>query len=61
MVAVIRWCPAYVPLKISTDSYYILKLIGKGIPAANDKEQFYRHSIEATVTEAATEKGDTHV
>ncbi len=42
-------------------SYYILKLIGKGIPAANDKEQFYRHSIEATVTEAATEKGGTHV
>lgn len=42
-------------------SYYILKLIGKGIPAANDKEQFYRHSIEATVTEAATEKGESHV
>lgn len=42
-------------------SYYILKLIGKGIPAANDKEQFYRHSIEATVTKAATEKGGSHV
>ena len=42
-------------------SYYILKLIGKGIPAADEKEQFYRHSIEATVTEAATPKGETHV
>jgi cytochrome d ubiquinol oxidase subunit I len=42
-------------------SYYILKLIGKGIPAADEKEQFYRHSIEATVTEAATEKGGNHV
>lgn len=42
-------------------SYYILKLIGKGIPAAEEKEQFYRHSIEATVTEAVTEKGGNHV
>ena len=42
-------------------SYYILKLIGKGIPAADEKEQFYRHGIEATVTEGATEKGDNHV
>ncbi len=42
-------------------SYYILKLIGKGIPVAEEKEQFYRHSIEATVTEAATEKGVDHV
>jgi cytochrome d ubiquinol oxidase subunit I len=41
-------------------SYYILQLIGKGIPAADEKEQFYRHSIEATVTEGATE-GDSHV
>jgi cytochrome bd ubiquinol oxidase subunit I len=42
-------------------SYYILKLIGKGISAAEEKEQFYRHSIEATVTEAVTGKGDSHV
>ena len=42
-------------------SYYILKLIGKGIPAVEEKEQFYRHSIEATVTEGATEKGGSHV
>jgi cytochrome d ubiquinol oxidase subunit I len=41
-------------------SYYILKLIGKGIPAADEKEQYYRHSKEASVTEAAT-KGGTHV
>lgn len=42
-------------------SYYILKLIYKGIPAAKEKEQFYRHSIEASVVEAATVKGDSHV
>lgn len=48
-------------LVFGAGSYYILKLIGKGIPAAGDKEQFYRHSIEATVTEAATEKGDRDV
>ena len=42
-------------------SYYILKLIGKGILASNDKEQFYRHSIEESVTKAATENGGKHV
>ncbi|MES2983973.1 MAG: cytochrome ubiquinol oxidase subunit I [Pseudomonadota bacterium] len=42
-------------------SYYILKLIGKGIPAAEEKEQFYRHSVEATVTKAATTKGEHDV
>lgn len=29
-------------------TYYILRLIAKGIPAAKDNEQYYRHSIEAT-------------
>lgn len=48
-------------LVFGAGSYYILKLIGKGIPAADEKEQFYRHSIEATVTEAVTEKGGSHV
>jgi cytochrome d ubiquinol oxidase subunit I len=48
-------------LVFGAGSYYILKLIGKGIPAGEDKEQFYGHSIEATVTEAATEKGSSHV
>ncbi len=43
-------------------TYYILKLIAKGVaPAAGDSEQFYKHSIEASVIEAATRKGDGHV
>jgi cytochrome d ubiquinol oxidase subunit I len=42
-------------------SYYILKLIGKGIPAANDKEQYYDHSIESSVIESATPQGDKNV
>lgn len=42
-------------------SYYILKLIFKGIQVAQDPEQFYKHSIEATVVEASTAKGEKHV
>lgn len=42
-------------------SYYILKLIGKGIPAANDKEQYYGHGIEASVIESAALQGDKNV
>lgn len=39
-------------------TYYILKLIGKGIPVADQKEQYYRHSMEASVTKALTEGED---
>jgi cytochrome d ubiquinol oxidase subunit I len=42
-------------------SYYILKLIGKGIPAANDKEQYYGHGIEASVIEASAPQGGKNV
>lgn len=42
-------------------SYYILKLIGKGIPAADEKEQYYRHSTEASVVKAATSEGEKNV
>jgi len=42
-------------------SYYILKLIGKGIPAANDKEQYYGHGIEASVIESTAPQGDKNV
>jgi cytochrome d ubiquinol oxidase subunit I len=42
-------------------SYYILKLIGKGIPAANDKEQYYKHGIEASVIESAVPQGGKNV
>jgi cytochrome d ubiquinol oxidase subunit I len=30
-------------------SYYILKLIRKGIPVMDEKEQFYQHGIEAAL------------
>lgn len=42
-------------------SYYILKLIGKGIPATNDKEQYYKHGIKSSVIEAATTQGEKNV
>jgi cytochrome d ubiquinol oxidase subunit I len=37
-------------------SYYILKLIAKGIPAANDKEQYKQHGIEASIADISTNK-----
>jgi cytochrome d ubiquinol oxidase subunit I len=37
-------------------SYYILRLIGAGIPAAAEKEQYYGRSTEAAAVVAATEK-----
>lgn len=32
-------------------SYYILQLIGKGITVINEKEQYYKHGIEASAVE----------
>ena len=48
-------------LVFGAGSYYILKLIGKGIPAADEKEQYYRHTIEASVVGASAPKGGSHV
>lgn len=48
-------------------SYYILKLIYKGITGAEDKEQFYKHGLEASIFDAnpdnkdKTKKGEKHV
>ncbi|WCR58469.1 cytochrome ubiquinol oxidase subunit I [Wolbachia endosymbiont of Ctenocephalides felis wCfeJ] len=43
-------------------SYYILKLIYKGIPVIKEEEQFYKHGIGASVIEAGTsEKSSDHV
>jgi cytochrome d ubiquinol oxidase subunit I len=42
-------------------SYYILKLIGKGIVVTEDKEQFYKHGLEASIVEANATKGENHV
>jgi len=41
--------------------YYIIKLIRKGIPAKDEKEQFYEHSIEATMLGANTKGDGSHV
>jgi cytochrome d ubiquinol oxidase subunit I len=43
-------------LVFGAGSYYILKLIGKGIPAARKKEEYYRPGIEATVVKASTKE-----
>ena len=48
-------------LVFSAGSYYILLLIGKGIPVANEKEQYYKHSREASVIEGSTTKGEKNV
>jgi cytochrome d ubiquinol oxidase subunit I len=36
--------------------YYILTLIGKGISISEEKEQFYKHGLEASVIEARKSK-----
>lgn len=41
-------------------SYYILRLIGKGVPASADPEKYYRHSKEASAVIGAT-GGKPHV
>jgi cytochrome d ubiquinol oxidase subunit I len=41
--------------------YYILKLIRKGFPVTEEKEQYYKHGIEASVIEAKIRKEDPHV
>lgn len=45
-------------LVFGAGSYYILRLIGKGIPAADEKEQYYRHSKEAAAVIGVVEGGD---
>ncbi len=40
--------------------YYILKLVYKGIDASEDKEQFYKHGLEASIIEKNVE-GENHV
>ena len=42
-------------------SYYILKLIFKGIPIVQDGEQFYKHGIEASLIESRAIQGDKDV
>lgn len=43
-------------------SFYILKLIRKGIPVViREEEQFYKHGTEASVIEGLTQPGESHV
>ena len=42
-------------LVFGAGSYYILNLIGKGIPKKDDKEQYYKHGVEASVIESRKE------
>jgi len=48
-------------LVFGAGSYYILKLIRKGIPAIKDEEQYYKHGTEASVIEGLTHQGERHV
>jgi len=48
-------------LVFGAGSYYIIRLIGKGIPSAKDKEQYYKHGIEASVIESTKKKRDKNV
>jgi cytochrome d ubiquinol oxidase subunit I len=47
-------------LVFGAGSYYILRLIGKGITATEDKEQYYTHSREAAAV-IGKRKGESHV
>ncbi|MDB2415041.1 cytochrome ubiquinol oxidase subunit I [Rickettsiales bacterium] len=44
-------------LVFGAGSYYILKLIGKGITKEDDKEQYYKHGVEASVIESVAKEG----
>lgn len=48
-------------LVFGAGSYYIIKLIRKGIPAIKDEEQYYKHGTEASVIEGLTHQGESHV
>jgi cytochrome d ubiquinol oxidase subunit I len=48
-------------LVFGAGSYYILKLIAKGIPAVEEKEQYYTHTMEASVIQHTSTKGGKHV
>lgn len=48
-------------LVFGAGTYYILKLIRKGIPTIKDDEQYYKHSTEASVVEGRAPQGENHV
>ncbi|MCE3232219.1 MAG: cydA [Rickettsiaceae bacterium] len=48
-------------LVFGAGSYYILRLIGKGIPGAEEKEQYYKHSREASAIEGSVSQEEKNV
>ena len=48
-------------LVFGAGSYYILKLIHKGIPPADDQEQYYQHTRQASLMEGISSSGEQHV
>ena len=48
-------------LVFGAGSYYILKLIRKGMPIINDAEQYYDHGKSASVVEGNDPEGEYHV
>ena len=44
-----------------TASYYILRLIAKGLPTTLEKEQYYQHGLEASVLQSTENKGASDV
>ena len=48
-------------LVFGAGSYYIIKLIRKGIPIIRDEEQYYKHGKSASVVEGNPEEGEHNV
>jgi cytochrome d ubiquinol oxidase subunit I len=48
-------------LVFGAGSYYILKLIFKGLPIKEETEQYYKHGMEASLIEATLAKGEKDV
>lgn len=48
-------------LVFGAGTYYILKLIAKGISAKDEEEQYYKHGIESVILDVPIQKGEEHV
>lgn len=48
-------------LVFGAGSYYIIKLIRKGVPVIDDQEQYYQHGKNASVVEGINHQGELHV
>lgn len=48
-------------LIFGTATFYILRLIKKGIQSVHEKEQFYEHGLEAAIVVSKGSEGESHV